>query len=71
MQAMLQYSGMGKNNFQKSKLYSLERNALETLDLNYFYPTEYIDDPMNIGKHYEPNEIVDLLYDIDDFSQYQ
>jgi hypothetical protein len=44
----LQHSGMGRSSIE-TRLYSLERNALETLDREYFYPAEYIDDPLGTG----------------------
>eukprot|EP00347_Sterkiella_histriomuscorum_P017410 403349482 len=69
MAPVLQYSGMGQRS-QKAKLYSLDRNALDTLDREYFYPSEYIDDPMGTGQNYKPEEIFGMLYDIGDYSKY-
>lgn len=36
----------------KTKIYSLDSNAFESLDNEYFYPQEYIDDPLHTGKPY-------------------
>ena len=51
-------------------MYSLDRNALDTLDTEYFYPSEYVDDPMGTGEHYKPTDVMNMLYDISDYSKY-
>lgn len=64
----MKHPGMARK-LSKARLYSLERNALDTLDLSYFFPTEYVDDPLNVGKHYEAKEIMEMFYDINDASK--
>jgi hypothetical protein len=67
MAPSIKHSGMGFRK-QKIKAFGVDRNILETVDTDYYYPTEYINDPYNIGKDYTPLEIIDILYDIEDYS---
>lgn len=52
----------------RTKIYSLDSNAFDTLDNEYFYPQEYVDDPLMTGKPYKPMEIIDMLDDMVDSS---
>lgn len=47
----------------------IERNILETIDLKYFYPSEYVNDPYNLGKNYKPKEIFEMMYDAEESSK--
>lgn len=68
IQSSLKHSGMGFRK-QKIKVIGFDRNILETLDTNYYYPTEYVNDPYNTGKNYNPLQVMDMLYDIEEYSK--
>lgn len=68
MSPSIKHSGMGFRK-QRVKLFGLDRNILETLDTKYYYPTEYVNDPYNIGKNYNPLQVMDMLYEMEDYSK--
>lgn len=64
------YRHPGMHGGQRMKVMGIERNILETIDLKYFYPSEYVNDPYNLGKNYKPHEIFEMLYDAEEPSKY-
>ncbi len=53
------------------KIQAVERNFLDSVDKKYFMVGEYLNDPYDTGKNYEPNEIFDMMYDIEPYSEYE
>lgn len=53
------------------KIQAVERNFLDSVDKKYFMVGEYLDDPYNTGKSYKPDELIDMMYDIEPYSEYE
>jgi hypothetical protein len=61
----------GTSKGYRLKVQAVERNFLDSTDAKYFYPGEYLNDPYNTGKNYQPMEIFDMMYDIEDQSNFE
>jgi hypothetical protein len=58
----------GVNQDQCVDLYGIDGDTLNSIDFEFYYPSEHIQDPMNIGKKYEVEEISQMLADLEEFS---
>lgn len=52
-------------------IYGIERNFMETVNCEYAFLADMIHDPYNTGKYYSHPEVLHMLYDIQEYSQYE
>lgn len=65
------YKHYGMDNKVDISLFGIERNLLDTVYLDYYYPSQNIKDPYGTNKNYEFNDVIDSLYDVEEYSKYE
>lgn len=58
----------GVNKDQCVDVHGIEGSTFDAIDMEFYYPSEHIADPMGIGKNYKVNEISKMLEDLEEFS---
>lgn len=51
-------------------IYGIEKNFMESTDPECVYIGEIMKNPYGIGKNYKDREVVELLYDIQEYSTF-
>lgn len=49
-------------------VHGIEGSTFDAIDMEFYYPSEHIADPLGIGKNYKVEEISQMLEDLEEFS---
>lgn len=49
-------------------MHGIEGSTFDAIDMEFYYPSEHIADPLGIGKNYKVEEISQMLEDLEEFS---
>ena len=58
----------GVNQDQCVDLYGIDETTLNSIDMEFYYPGQHLEDPLNIGKNYQHEDISMMLADLEEFS---
>ena len=51
-------------------IYGVERNLMDTIYQDQYYSSENSKDPYGTNKNYGPLDVVEMLYDIEEYSKF-